>query len=226
VRTVRRRKLALLAIAIVALAGSMTVATWASARNSAWPSHAMMGPGSWPGMMASAGHGPAMMAGGCAVSGNGRRVGSLAAARQRAQLLAGAMGLRAGEVMQFSNGFYAELMTANGRGGTEALVNPVDGSVGIEYGPAMMWNTSYGMHAGAAPAPAPMSAAGAVRLAENWLNQQQPGLSVGEAEEFPGYFTLHTLRGGKIVGMMSVNAYTGSVWYHTWHGQYIAMSKN
>src|SRR6266511_3485490 len=113
----------------------------------------------------------------------------------------------------------------DGRGATEVLVDPAGGGVAIEYGPAMMWNTSYGMHAGAAPAAAQISAADAARLAGQWLREQRRGLSVGEAEEFPGYFTLHTMRDGKITGMMSVNAYTGAVWYHTWHGRYIAMSE-
>src|SRR6266542_2769284 len=104
-------------------------------------------------------------------------------------------------------------------------VDPAGGGVAIEYGPAMMWNTSYGMHAGAASAAAQIAAADATRLAGQWLREQRRGLSVGDAEEFPGYFTLHTLRDGKITGMMSVNAYTGAVWYHTWHGRYIAMSE-
>src|SRR6266511_3431732 len=169
--------------------------------------------------------GGAMMGGGYVLPGNGRRVDSLAAARHRAQLFADELGLRAGEVMQFANGFYAELRTADGRGATEVLVDPAGGGVAIEYGPAMMWNTSYGMHAGAAPAAAQISAADAARLAGQWLREQRRGLSVGEAEEFPGYFTLHTMRDGKITGMMSVNAYTGAVWYHTWHGRYIAMSE-
>src|SRR6266498_2900873 len=173
----------------------------------------------------SSSSGGGMMGGGYVLPGNGRRVDSLAAARQRAQLFADDLGLRAGEVMQFSNGFYAELRTADGRGASEVLVDPAGGGVAIEYGPAMMWNTSYGMHAGAAPAAAQISAADAARLAGQWLREQRRGLSVGEAEEFPGYFTLHTLRDGKIVGMMSVNAYTGAVWYHTWHGRYVAMSE-
>jgi hypothetical protein len=70
-----------------------------------------------------------------------------------------------------------------------------------------------------------VSPAEAVTAAQRWLDEQRPGLTAGEAEQFPGYYTLHTLRGGKIVGMMSVNASTGAVWYHTWHGQFIAMSE-
>ena len=32
-----------------------------------------------------------------------------------------------------------------------------------------------------------------------------------------------TLKDGKIVGMMSVDAVTGQAWCHTWHGAFIAM---
>ena len=39
----------------------------------------------------------------------------------------------------------------------------------------------------------------------------------------PGYFTLETLRGGRISGMISVNASSGAVWYHWWHGRFVAM---
>jgi hypothetical protein len=30
---------------------------------------------------------------------------------------------------------------------------------------------------------------------------------------------------GKINGMLSVNAASGQVWYHSWHGTYIATSQ-
>ncbi|MGB8383689.1 MAG: hypothetical protein WCG47_20985, partial [Dermatophilaceae bacterium] len=147
------------------------------------------------------------------------------AARQRAQLLADQLGLRADEVMSFSNGFYVELVTPERKGATEVLVDPVDGSVSVEYGPAMMWNTSYGMHPGTAVGTPLVSAVEATTAAQRWLDAQRPGLTAGDAELFPGYYTLHTLRDGKIVGMMSVNAYTEAVWYHTWHGQFLAMSE-
>jgi len=226
-----RKRLVLVAVAVVALAGLLTVGTWATTRGAADSSYPMMG-GPGGGMMGGQGagmmggqQGAGMMGGGYVLAGNGRRVDSLAAARQRAQLFADELGLRAGEVMQFSNGFYAELDTTDGRGATEVLIDPAGGGVTVEYGPAMMWNTSFGMHAGAAPAAPQITPAEATRLAGQWLREQRRGLSVHEAEAFPGYFTLHTLRDGKIVGMMSVNAYTGAVWYHTWHGRYIAMSE-
>nr|WP_227457287.1 hypothetical protein [Micromonospora purpureochromogenes] len=124
--------------------------------------------------------------------------------------------------MQFANGYYAELTTAAGRGATEMLIHPANGGVSIEYGPAMMWNTGYAMHTGATNGTARMSAAEAATIAQRWLDLQRTGLAVGDANEFPGYYTLQD---GKPVGMMSVNAYTGAVWDHTWHGTFTTMGE-
>ncbi len=243
------RRFALLALLTVVLAGLATVGTWAVADAAGWspaprPGTARYGPATGDGDDGPGGYGPGgygpggmmggfgpggygpggMMGGGYWLSGDGRRVGSMEAARQRAQQFADRLGLRAGEVMQFSNGFYVELNTPGGSGATEVLVDPSNGAVGVEYGPAMMWNTRYGMHGGGGDAPVKVSAERAVTLAQRWLDDQRPGMSAAEPEPFPGYYTLHTLRDGKIVGMLSVNATTGAVWYHTWHGAYQAMS--
>jgi hypothetical protein len=217
-----RRRFALVAMVAAALAGLLTVGTWASVRASARQPQTMMTNGNGPGMM-SGGHG--MMAGAFGLPGDGRPVRAPAVARQRAQAYADRLGLRTGEVIQFSNGFYAELLTADGAGATEVLVDPATGAVGVEYGPAMMWNTRYGMHAGTATAAATVSAADAGRLAQRWLDAQRHGVTAGRPEPFPGYYTMDTLRGGKIDGMMSVNAATGAVWFHTWHGSFVAVSE-
>jgi hypothetical protein len=219
-----RRRLALIAVVAAALAALLTVGTWASTR-----APAAVGPARGPGMMGGDGYGPGMMGGpgtggGYGLVGDGRRVDTLTAARQPAQAFADRLGLRAGEVIQFSNGFYAELLTAGGDGATEVLVDPANGGVSVEYGPAMMWNTRYGMHPAAA-GPVRVSAADASRIAQRWLDEQRPGLTAGEPEQFPGYYTLETSRGGTIAGMMSVNATTGAVWYHTWHGSFVAASE-
>src|SRR5947208_5013189 len=101
-----RQRFALLAVVVVALVGLLTVGTWASMRGAAGSSYPMMGGGpQGAGMMGGQGAGMmggGMMGGGYALAGNGRRVDSLSAARQRAQLFADELGLRAGEVMQFS----------------------------------------------------------------------------------------------------------------------------
>lgn len=182
-------------------------------------------PGGMMGVGANATIGSWMTGGRFGLAGDGRSVGSLAAARGRAQVFANRLGLRVGEVMRFSNGYYAELTSTGGRLATEVLINPADGGVSLEYGPAMMWNTVYGMHP-FGDAPARVSAAQARQLAATWLRTQGSAVTTGEPDVFPGYYTMHTLTNGHITGMLSVNATTGAVWYHSWHGRYIAMSES
>lgn len=157
--------------------------------------------------------------------------------------------LKVGEVMIFTNQAYAEVEDpASGRGAFEVLVDPVTKAVFLEYGPAMMWNTEYGMmgsrstgtyggmmggrmgnRGGAFAGPSPevsVTAQDAVKIAQGYLDAYLPGYEADDAvDEFPGYYTLHTLQGGEVIGMLSVNAYTGQVWYHTWHGTFLEMSE-
>ncbi len=60
--------------------------------------------------------------------------------------------------------------------------------------------------------------------AQQWLDTYLPGTTVAEeADAFYGYYTIHVLKNGQVYGMLSVNGYTGQVWYHTWHGDFIGM---
>jgi hypothetical protein len=198
---------------------------WSPTSGDDWDNWDSWGTGMGPGMM---GHddcswGPGMMGGDYWQRGDGTPVKTLHQARQRADAFANRLDLRVGEVMQFSKNFYAELETPSGKLATEILVDPTDGDPGIEYGPAMMWNTDYGMHHHGQNQTR-LSPDQAQDRARQWLHNQESGLTAGEAETFPGYYTLHTLRSGKINGMLSVNASTGAVWDHTWHGTYITTS--
>ena len=117
--------------------------------------------------------------------------------------------------MQFTNNFYVELKDASGEATTEVLVDPATGAVSTEYGPAMMWNTG--------SRTAAMSADEADTIANRWLQANAAGeTAAGTAMEYPGYYTLDTASGGTTVGMLSVNTTTGAVWYHTWHGRFVA----
>jgi len=206
-------------------------------------------------------------------------VRTLSAARSDAQRFAGRLGLRVDEVLRFERNFYAKLVDGNGSGATEVLVDSASGVVSVEYGPAMMWNTRYGMgsaarsmmgsygasmmggnatsmmgsYAGgsaratvpggvtmmggsnqggtAGPIPtvgstsATVSLAVAHTLAQRWLDANEAGVRVETGGDgFPGYYTLETLAGGRIAGMISVNATTGAVWPHWWHGAFVAKS--
>lgn len=61
----------------------------------------------------------------------------------------------------------------------------------------------------------------AKQSASQYLIQAFPGATPDEGTAFYGYFTFDVERAGKTFGMLSVNAYTGSVWYHTWHGTFV-----
>ena len=62
-------------------------------------------------------------------------------------------------------------------------------------------------------------------VAQRWLDGNRPGRTAGEADAFYGYYTLHTLNDGEIEGMLSVHGSTGEVWYHSWHGGFVAMAE-
>ncbi|WP_199433750.1 hypothetical protein [Qaidamihabitans albus] len=195
----RHRWLPLTAL-VAATTALVATILWAASATSTggWPAGSMMGP---------AGDGP---------------VSSLADAQTAAGRFAQRWGLRVGEVMQFDNGFYAELRDPAGNSATEVLIDPDTGTVGLEWGPAMMWNIAYGMHP-AARGTCTLDPDQAKRIADQWLQGHRLGEHADAADAFPGYYTLHTLRGDQVVGMLSVHCATGSVWHHDWHGRLLQM---
>jgi len=166
-------------------------------------------------MMGSNGGGGSMMDTRNWLAGNGVQVTTIPAARARADAAASPNGLHTGEVMQFSDNFYVELKDASGAPATEVMVDPATGAVFTEFGPAMMWTTGN--------APYAVSTDRATAIATAWLQANAAGQTVsGMTDVFPGHYTMDTVSGGNTVGMLSVNATTGAVWYHTWHGTFIA----
>ena len=137
------------------------------------------------------------------------------------------------EVMEFERNFYAIVQESDtGIGAMELLADKWTGAVGPEMGPNMMWNGRYGMHGrggggmmmGRASETNTIIPEEALRIAQRWLDTQQPGVQVEEhADPFYGYYTIHTMMDGQIEGMLSVHGTTGQVWYHNWHGEFIQM---
>jgi hypothetical protein len=70
-----------------------------------------------------------------------------------------------------------------------------------------------------------VSADQAQQIAQQWLDKNQSGSTTEAADTFPGYYTLHITKDGQLMGMLSVNAYTGAVWYHTWHGAFVGSTE-
>jgi hypothetical protein len=138
--------------------------------------------------------------------------------------------LEVAEVMEFERDFYAIAREPDTDIGTlELLVDKDSGAVGPEMGPNMMWNARYGMHSrggmtGGVRETNTISPDEALKVAQRWLDANRPGVAAEEhADPFYGYYTIHTLEGGDIEGMLSVHGTTGQVWYHTWHGPFIQM---
>jgi hypothetical protein len=63
----------------------------------------------------------------------------------------------------------------------------------------------------------------AKNIAQQNLDESFPGTTIEESTTFYGYYTLDFGMNGKIQGMLSVNGYTGQVWYHGWHDDFIQM---
>lgn len=134
--------------------------------------------------------------------------------------------LKIDEIMEFEYNLYALIEeTDTGKGAFELLIDPFNGVVRPEFGPNMMWNAKYGMM-GAQPGAVRQNAIGAEeakRIAGEYLARVRgDGPYEFSANEFYGYYTLDAKKNGMILGMLSVNAFSGQTWYHTWHGGFIA----
>jgi len=137
----------------------------------------------------------------------------------------GAKNLKIEEIMEFEFNLYALIVESDtDKGAFELLVDPFTGAIRPEYGPNMMWNTKYGMMGswGGAASGNTISAEQAKIIAAEYLSRVRGGGPyVIQGDEFYGYFTFDFEKGGQILGMLSVNAFTGQVWYHSWHGGFL-----
>ena len=162
-------------------------------------------------------------------------------------------GLILGEIMIFENHAYAQIVEdKTGMGAKEVIIDFKTKSVYPEQGPNMMWNQKYspmgsmgrffgsGMMSGSygdsfdgRDVPLedyrnmPVTSEKAVEEAQVFLNKYFPGYQADKhADPFYGYYTLHVLQDGNVIGMLSVNGLSGQVFYHNWHGDFIGMSEH
>ncbi len=138
-------------------------------------------------------------------------------------------GLRIVEIEEWTSNFYIRVQEGStGTNAFELLVNRYGSQVGPEPGPNMMWNRKYGMMGGMMghlygtnSNNMTINATGASQIAQKWLNSNYPDTQVEDPDTFYGYYTMDFSKDGNTVGMLSVNGYTGAVWFHTWHGSFI-----
>ena len=147
----------------------------------------------------------------------------------------GASDLEIDEIMEFEYNYYVVYSEeSTGIGAMEMLIDKTTGRIFPEYGPNMMWNLKYGhggMMTGSGSmmggyysegySDVPIGSDETIEMAQKFLDISYPGAEADDPHPFYGYYTLHTMMDGEIFGMLSVNAFTGQVWYHNWHGEYI-----
>ena len=64
----------------------------------------------------------------------------------------------------------------------------------------------------------------ALAYAQDYLDTYEPGVTVSdEITQFYGYYTIDLEKDGEIAGMLSVNGFSGQVFPHFWHGEFIEM---
>ena len=145
----------------------------------------------------------------------------------------GLQNVKIEEIMEFSNNFYIETVEEDtGFGAMELLLDKTGGAIFPEYGPNMMWNQKYGMmNSGFAGNQyknnMSIDEEKAIELANSYLAKiSQNEFAGGEGQKFYGYYTVDTVnKDGGTVRMLSVNGFTGQVWYHSWHGTFIKMQE-
>ncbi|HEX9862898.1 MAG TPA: hypothetical protein VGB11_06430 [Candidatus Bathyarchaeia archaeon] len=134
------------------------------------------------------------------------------------------------EVEEYTQNFYVLFYEkSTGNGAFEMLIDKYTGGIYPEMGPNMMWNTKYGMmnggmmgwFSGTPIATMPITVDQAKAYAQQFLNANIAGTTVGDVTTFYGYYHIDVLSASGTYGMLSVNGYTGQVWYHNWHGTFI-----
>jgi hypothetical protein len=162
----------------------------------------------------------------------------------------GFQGFKVAEVMAFTDNDYVTVHDRKGKAAFELLTDLSTDWL-MEEPPSMMWNTRYGMIRDFGGRVGPMmggwygsgawnswsgngagkvtTMAKAVAVANRWLGVNHPGESVPADAvhetamgRFPGYYSFDTTYEGQTYGMLSINATTGAVWYHGWHGTFLA----
>ena len=66
----------------------------------------------------------------------------------------------------------------------------------------------------------------AIEYAQKYIDTNISGATAAtDVIKFYGYYTLDFEKDGKVAGMLSVNGYSGQVFFHTWHGTFIEESE-
>ncbi len=189
----------------------------------------MMGGGMMGGPSGMMGYMMQMMGGNMLVSGgipynpNGSMVSQEQAGEIAKRYLAAQNNpdLELADLEEWEFNFYVEYKEkSTGTKAFQMLIDKYSGIVSPEMGPNMMWNTKYGMM-GTQPSAMTLTKEQAIVSAQQFLSSRFPGTKAEDSGMFYGYYHFDVKKDNKMYGMLDVNGYSGQVWYHTWHGNFI-----
>jgi hypothetical protein len=155
-------------------------------------------------------------------------------------------------VQEYTNTYYVQIFEKDtGTGAFELAVDKYTGAVVPMQGPTMMWDTKYGVVGangmmgysatgysgyggmmgsgglmnwlrGTPTAAMPISLTQAQTNAQQYLDTNYPGTTVGAATTYYGYYTMQVMdSNGNVVGVVGVNGATGQVMDYTWCGNFM-----
>lgn len=140
-------------------------------------------------------------------------------------------------IFEDSEYYFSIIEKETGKGAMELLVNQYTQYIYPEYGPNMMWNLKYGMHytkgmmhgykvddgyfqVSNFSKDNEITMEKAYNEGTSYLKKKDKNLELNDKHhDFYGYYTFHVEKEGMPIGMLSVNGFTGDVWYHDWHGR-------
>ena len=129
--------------------------------------------------------------------------------------------LELGDLEEWEFNFYAEYKEkSTGTKAFQVVIDKYSGIISPEMGPTMMWNTKYGM-VGLQAGTMTVTKEQAKGFAQQFLDSRVPGTKAEDSGVFYGYYHFDVKKDNKMYGMLDVNGYSGQVWYHTWHGNFI-----
>jgi hypothetical protein len=122
-------------------------------------------------------------------------------------------------VVAYEGGFYA--VAKDKASGKAALELYVDADYGTVTAAGVAgWNTKYGRSlAWPLASGTSITVDAAKKLAQDWLDRSRTTVKYElKVVELPGYFSVQMYDGGKLAGLVAVNAYTSQVWYRGGRG--------
>jgi hypothetical protein len=133
--------------------------------------------------------------------------------------------LEISELWEYGTAYKAELSDLNGAMAFDVIADKFTGAVGPEMGLSMMMNASYGKSIYKTlkfGKKLTVSEEQATATAQNFVNANGLGYTLGSPQDYPGYYKFHTTDSHGFGLEIMVNGYTGAVWMNSLLGRPVA----